>query len=94
MKDIVQLREEVDVIDKEILELLAERLELAKKIVEKKQGAGLSIVDRKREEQLKEIWRIRAKELGLRTNPILTILKEVLDMSKETQRKVIDEFHE
>ena len=88
MSEITQLRKEVNRIDKRTLELLAERLELAKKIAEKKQSAGLPVIDREREEQLKEIWDIKVKELGLEVKSISSIFEEVLNMSRETQSKV------
>ena len=89
MREITQLRKEVNRLDKKTLDLLAKRLELVKKIAEKKQGAGLQVLDREREEQLKELWKIKAKKLGLEDKSINRIFEEVLNMSKETQTKVI-----
>ena len=89
MKEITQLRKKVNKIDKRTLELLAERLELAKKIAEKKQSAGLPVIDKEREEQLKEMWEIKVKELGLEVKPISSIFEEVLNMSRQTQNKVM-----
>ena len=89
MREIIQLRENVNGIDKRTLELLAERSELAKKIAEKKQKAGLPILDREREEQLKEMWEEKAKELGLEVKSISSIFEEVLNMSRQTQSKVM-----
>ena len=89
MREIIQLRKDVNKIDKRTLELLAERLELAKKIAEKKQGSGLPVLDKEREEQLKEIWKIKAQELGLEVNSISSIFEEVLNMSRQTQSKVM-----
>lgn len=89
MSEINQLRKEVNRIDKRTLELLAERLELAKKIAEKKQSSGLPVIDREREEQLKEMWEVKVKELGLEVKHISSIFEEVLNMSRQTQRNVM-----
>lgn len=89
MNEIIQLRKEVNRIDKRTLELFAERLELAKKIAEKKQNAGLPVIDREREEQLKEVWELKVKELGLEVNSISSIFEEVLNMSRQIQSKVM-----
>lgn len=87
MKSIVQLREEIDVIDQRILGLLDERLELVRKLAKEKQKAGLPLSDEEREEQLKEMWKERAIEMGLDIKSISKIFDEVLHMSKKAQMR-------
>lgn len=87
MKSIVQLRGEIDVIDQRILGLLDERLELVRKLAKEKQKAGLPLSDEEREEQLKEMWKERAIEMGLDINSISKIFDEVLHMSKKAQMR-------
>ncbi len=54
MERIHELRERIDEIDEEILELLDERVAVAKKIGEIKRERGISITDTEREEEVLE----------------------------------------
>lgn len=87
MKNISQLREEVDTIDRTLLKLLSKRMKLVQKIAEQKKKSGMPILDKAREAQLKGQWKAKANELGIKSAP--RILEEVLDMSKKIQTKVM-----
>ena len=87
MKNIEKLREEINKIDIEILELLARRIKLTGEIGKYKQGAKLPILDKEREYQVKEMWMKKAKTLGLKAESVSVILQEILAMSKEIQAK-------
>lgn len=52
MERIHELREKIDEIDEEILELLDERVAVARKIGEIKREKGISITDAEREEEV------------------------------------------
>ncbi len=88
MKDIIQLRKEIDKIDEKILELLSERVKLVRKIAKEKHKVGLPFSDGGREKQLKEMWKEKTMELGLLAKPISQILNKILNMSKKEQRRV------
>lgn len=51
---ILELRKRIDVIDHEILRLLAERLRVVHEVGEQKRKKGLAVFDPKREERLLE----------------------------------------
>ncbi len=54
MQEIKEIRENIDRIDNSILELVLERIELCRKIAGVKCGKGYPVIDREREEQIKE----------------------------------------
>lgn len=51
MKNIATLRKQIDEIDEKIVDLLAKRFLLVKKIGEQKKALGMEVQDRKREEE-------------------------------------------
>ena len=54
MIDLLELRKEIDKIDKEIVRLFEERMEICKKVAEYKIANGKKVLDRERElEKLK-----------------------------------------
>jgi chorismate mutase/prephenate dehydratase len=60
--DIVVLRQAIDEIDEKILDLINQRLSLAKRIGDFKKQGGIQIKDRGREEEI--LNRLRAKNKG------------------------------
>lgn len=88
MKTMDQLRDEVDAIDTKILDLLSKRMELVEKIAVQKKNSNLSIVDKKREEQVKQNWILKGRSLDLQNKQVQNILEEILEMSKEKQGRI------
>jgi len=88
METIDQLREEIDVVDNKILDLLSERMKIVRKIAIQKKKTNLPIFDKKQEELVKKRWFLKAESLGLENKQIQIILEEILEMSKETQRRI------
>ena len=88
MKTIAQLREEVDSIDSKILDLLSERMKIVRKIAIQKKKTNLPVFDKKQEELVKKRWLLKAEALGLENKQIQSILEEILETSKETQRRI------
>lgn len=74
MERIYEFREKIDEIDEEILDLLDERVAVAKKIGEIKRERGISITDNDREKEVLE----RAK--GYRE-----IFEEIINTCKEEE---------
>jgi len=89
MKNLVTLRNEIDAIDDKIIELLAERMKLVKKISKQKEKTGFPVFDKKREEQVKKIWALKAKSLKMESRHIKQILEKILNISKEVQRRTM-----
>lgn len=80
-----ELRKRIDRIDREILELLARRVEVAKKIGELKREAGLPIADHEREREVVERGIKLAEQLGLDVGLIEIILNAVIGMCRKIQ---------
>ncbi len=76
MKEIIELRQEIDLLDSRLLELLSRRFELSKKIIEKKSKLGLSSLDEKREEVILEKARSQGPKLEKLYIELLRISKE------------------
>ncbi|MHC1604727.1 MAG: chorismate mutase [Candidatus Methanofastidiosia archaeon] len=87
MKSIEELRKEIDKTDNDILELLAKRADIAKEIARCKQELNLSIVDAEREKEVKKLWKIKAQISGLPVARVFAILKEILETSREIQKR-------
>ena len=83
------LREEVDVLDHQILYLLSKRMNVIKEIAIIKKKIGFPVIDLKREQQMKTKWRDNAQVLKIEHRPTEIILDEILKMSKKTQYKYI-----
>jgi chorismate mutase len=84
------LREEVDVLDHQILYLLSKRMNVIKEIAIIKKKIGFPVIDLKREQQMKTKWRDNAHVLKIEHRPTEIILDEILKMSKKTQYKYIN----
>ena len=84
-KSIQDVRDAIDVIDREILRLFAKRLDYVKEIVKYKKNNEESIVARERKEQVlqqRENW---AKELKLDEEMIEQIFRIVIDKNIQIQ---------
>jgi chorismate mutase len=84
--DCRKMRARVDIIDQEIIDLIAQRMAMIRVIFQHKKQALMPILDRDREQQLRQIWQVRAKHLGLDDKKILDILEKLLCMSREFQK--------
>ena len=89
MVTINQLRDEVDILDSQIIYLLSKRMNIVKEIALQKKKTGYPLIDKKREEQMRKNWICKAQLFKMENKPIQTILNEVLIMSKKTQHKMI-----
>lgn len=74
MERIHELRERIDEIDEEILELLDKRAKVAKEIGEIKREKGISITDNERE-----------KEVLKRTGRYREVFEEIISACKEVE---------
>lgn len=78
-------RSRIEAIDRELLKLLAERMQRAQEIGDLKKREGLDVTDPIREGQLEEDWTRWAGELNLPAEFVMKILNEVLDASRKRQ---------
>lgn len=80
------IREEINNIDNEILELLEERMELAQEIGEYKKEHGIDILDKAREAQVLEHCK---QHTSLSPEFVEKIFKEIMEESRKVQEHVI-----
>lgn len=85
MNELIELRKKVDEIDKGILNLLYERVALAKKIGLLKRKLKLPIKDLSREEEVYSRVTQIANEKGLNKNFVKNIFKEIIAMCSYEQ---------
>lgn len=80
MKDLTELRKEIDVLDKQLIELLAERFRVTEQVGKFKAAHSLPAVDRTREGEQEKKVMLLAQKVGL--DPAI---------AKRIQRMIIDE---
>ena len=83
--DLGEIRNRIDHIDRKLVELIEERLEIVKEVALYKKENGMKIFDRKREEEVinKNLSNVKSEELK---HYIESILKDIMDSSKEYQK--------
>ena len=84
---ITELRDEINGLNAQIVELLARRVEVARNIGEAKRKRGLPIVDRAREVKVYERVRELATERGLDPEGVEKVFKEIVDLCTKAQRE-------
>ena len=88
MNDIENLRNEIDQLDKTLVDLLAERFKITHKIGLLKKSTNLPPVDPQREErQLKTIIQL-AQNAGLREEVALKVLRVIIDEVVNDHKKI------
>lgn len=76
MKEITGLRQEIDRLDQELMELLEKRFKLSSQVISKKHDLDLGTYDGNREEFILD----RAQDHGLK---VLELYQQLLRISKE-----------
>lgn len=82
---IAELRDEINGLNVQIVELLARRVEVAKRIGEAKREQNLPIVDRTREGKVYERVRELAIEGGLDPEDVEKVFREIVDLCTRAQ---------
>ena len=85
--DLDKLREQIDGIDSRLVELLAQRSELTRKVGEFKSKTGLPIYVPSREAKLLQSRKQQAAEYGLSESLIEDVLRRIMRESYQTQNK-------
>lgn len=86
MKDIKELRKEIDAIDDEMIPLFERRMNVAKQVAEYKRAAGATVLQSGREKEVLDlaVSRLENKEYSNEARDFMTA---VMDLSKEVQLK-------
>ncbi len=85
-KTIDELRQQIDAIDKELIELLAKRKEVSKKIGEIKKELQIDVFDEKRWEDIVKKVQQKAEELHLDKDFVKKIFETIHEHSKKIQQ--------
>ena len=86
MTDLAQLRERLDAIDRELLEVAAKRLALVEKIRAAKRASGGAVFDRGREQTVLRNAEEHGAELGLSTELVDKLMAALLEASHSHQQ--------
>jgi chorismate mutase len=82
-KKLVEWRSQIDRLDRQILELLAQRAEISSEIMEWKRGMERELLDEDREKEILEKIKDQAKELGLNSDYVGQVYSLILKYSKK-----------
>jgi chorismate mutase len=85
--EIEELRKEINRLNTEILEKLAQRVEVAKEIGVVKKRHGLPIVDRGREKRVIEQVKDLALSLGLDANGTERVFREIIRFCTDAEKE-------
>ena len=80
-----EIREKIDKIDKEIVELIEKRLEIVKEVALYKKENNMKVFDSKREKEVLEKNLLNIKNAELK-HYVEIILRDIMDSSKEYQK--------
>ncbi len=84
--ELKQAREHIDVIDREILRLLAQRAQLSQRAAQAKAKLGAPVLDATREAEVIGARRSWAQDLKLDADAISDVFRAILTMSRRVQR--------
>ena len=82
-------RKKLDLIDDQILQLLAERMDLARTVASAKKIDGSRLRDRKREAELLARLQQGAREAGLPVDAVTRVYQEILNLSFHEQIAIL-----
>ena len=88
MKSLKKLRQQIDKLDNQLLEILARRFAVTKQVGEYKKKKNLPVQDKKREKEIFRERRIWAKRLNLNPLFIEKLFKLIIKNVKENHRKI------
>ncbi|WJI08844.1 chorismate mutase [Methanobacterium sp. CWC-01] len=82
-------RRQIDMLDHEIIELIAQRTFLAGEIVQAKMVLDMEIEDKEREEYIQKKIREIAREKKIDPTSLSQIMKILTSLSKKEQKKIL-----
>jgi chorismate mutase / prephenate dehydrogenase len=85
VSSLAELRAQIDAVDRQVLELLAQRMRIISDVASYKRTENVEIRDGNREQQVLDARRALAIELGLDPAPIESIYRQILFASRDYQ---------
>lgn len=86
--DLDRLREQLDHIDQQILELISKRMEVVKKVGEYKLKHNLPMLDENRKKIMIENRIEKGKKLNLPTNFVRSLYKQIHDLALSREEEL------
>ena len=93
MKDLTQCRAELDAIDSQLVALFEQRMRVSREVALYKHAHRLNILDASREDAVLQSRAAQATDDALR-QPVVTLFREIMRLSREEQRRVLDAMTE
>ena len=90
MKDLSQLRQEIDAIDRQLVALFEQRMAVTQQVGEYKLAQGLPVLDRSREEQVLAEKAALLQDKNL-TADVTDLFEAIMAISRRQQQKLLDE---
>lgn len=88
--DLTDLREQIDVIDKEIVKLYEQRMEISRQVARYKIETGKKVFDREREtEKLKKVKSLTHNEFN--SHGVEELFEQIMSMSRKLQYQMLSE---
>lgn len=84
-ESIHQFRQRLDALDARLLDVIAERLDIARAVAKTKENAGARLRDRQREAELLAGVRRQAQARGLPAETVIRLFREILNLSFHEQ---------
>lgn len=90
IRNLSEIRDEIDVIDRQILELFEKRMELTSEVAEYKIAVGKPVLDREREsEKLNRLSAQARKEENRQA--VVSLFETIMALSRQQQTTIITE---
>ena len=89
--ELKEARESLDKLDKELITIVTERMNLVRKVAEYKKEKKLPMYDPEREKELIEARRKLAEELGINPDLVEDIFKRILEDSHRIGKEIVGE---
>lgn len=89
MKDIGELRKEIDSINKEVVELLAKRMRVSEEIAEYKRQHNLPVYVPEREKVVIETAKELAKKSGLDEKMVEDVFWKIIEHTRNSEKRQI-----
>ncbi len=88
--DLLKIREQLDVMDKEIVELFEKRMELCKEVAKSKIGTGKKVLDKEREAQkIEAVTQLASNDFNKKS--VQELFKQIMSMSRKLQYQTMAE---
>jgi chorismate mutase/prephenate dehydrogenase len=81
MSTLINLRQRIDELDRQLMEVIKQRLDTAREIYALKAANGLGIFDAEREHAILERLKITASQQGMSTDLVIDIMRRILSES-------------